>query len=92
MWPLYMARAALLAQIKTSTVFQSASNRASGSAIAAINTVIPVDIDEMLKVESNKKVNRYEIINIKNNLQNLETVLSNDMPGVSAYIYSGPRI
>jgi len=88
MWPLYTARVTLLAQIKASTVFQSASNRAAGSVISAINTVVPTDIEEMFKVENNKKVTRYEIKNIKNHIQNLETVLSNDMPGVSAYIVS----
>jgi hypothetical protein len=88
MWPLYMARMTLLAQIKTSTVFQSASNRAAGSAIGAINSVISENIDEMIKVENDKKVTQYEIHNIKNHIQNLETVLSNDMPGVSAYVVS----
>jgi hypothetical protein len=88
MWPLYMARATLLAQIKTSTVFQSASNRAAGSAIGVINGVVPSDFGEMLKVENDKIVDQFEIRNIKNHIQSLETVLSNDMPGVSAYIVS----
>ncbi len=88
MWPLFFARSALSNQVTSATVFQSASIRAANSVIAAITHVIPADIQEMMKTPNTNKVRQYQIESIKNTIQGLETVLSNDMPGVSTYVVS----
>lgn len=87
-WDLYSARVALLAQVRAATVFQPTSIRAANAVIEAINTILPTDVDEMLKVEAEKKVYRHEIEALKSSIQDLESVLSNDMPGVSTYVVS----
>lgn len=88
MWPLFTARQALTAQLRAETVFQSASIRAANSVIFAINNVIPSDIEQMFKVEDSQQIDRYMIESVKDRIQSLETVLSNDMPGVAAYVVS----
>lgn len=88
MMPLYFARMSLQTQINEKTIFERASCRAAEEAVQAISSIIPIKFDDIIAADSDKLIQNYEIQYVKNILDNLETVLKNDMPGVAAYVVS----
>jgi hypothetical protein len=87
-WPLYMARAALNQQIGEASIFGSATIRAAANVVSSINQVIPADFQEMTAADPVKVVPRYQLEIIQESVRSLETVMSNDMPGISSYVVS----
>jgi hypothetical protein len=88
LWQLYVARNVLSDQTSEPTVFQPASLRAAQSVLEAIDRILPADIQQIFGADQDTKVFAYEIHTVRTAIENLETVLRNDMPGVSCYVVS----
>jgi len=85
MFPFWAAREALFPQLEDDTIFLDASKRAAKSVIEAIDGIVPRTLKEAFEVDQNEAVNQYRIEWVKDAITNLETVLTNDMPGISTY-------
>ncbi len=88
-WDFYIARDALLNQVSSKTLFQPASIRAANAVISTItNCGVPVEVNAMLQHDAKMPIEAYKINILQTAIKDLETVLSNDMPGVSTYVAS----
>ncbi len=75
--------------VRSATIFQPTSIRAARAVILSINKVLPSNWDEiMLKLDAKTQIETYYISMLQTTVKDLETVLSNDMPGVSTYVVS----
>ncbi len=86
LWPLWSARMTLLQQFQEESIFLDASKRAALAVIQNIDSVIPRDLKEAFAKDKDEIVYGYQINWIKNAVQTLETVMTNDMPGLSSYM------
>ena len=87
-FPLFFARSVLTTQVQNESVFQPASRRASEAVIKAISNIVPPDIQTMVNVDRTTTIDQVNIYTLKDSIQKFETVLTNDMPGVAAYVVS----
>ena len=85
LWPLIQARDALYKQVGEESILLDASKRAAMRLIVEINDIVPTDIKEAFAVDNEKIVKSYYLSSVKRALENLETVLNNDMPGISTF-------
>jgi hypothetical protein len=85
-FPLWAAREAVLAQLGEESIFLEASKRAASDVIRYIDDVVPRDFGEAIKIDAATEIPAWKIRWIKDAVQTLETVLTNDMPGLSSYM------
>lgn len=85
-WPLFSARAALTIHINAASIFAGATIRASQEVVKTIDAIVPQDITKMLEEDQTKMVPEYKLGMVQDAIKNLETVMSNDMPGISSYV------
>jgi hypothetical protein len=84
-WPLFWARDALLKQLVDESMFLEASRRAAQSFIAYVDKIIPRNFAEIMKMDK-EPIFSYQVSALRRELSSLETVLSNDMPGLASYM------
>jgi len=85
-WPLFSLRSALEDQFQEESIFLDASKRAALSVIQSIDGILPRDFAEVVKKDKEEEIPGYRIGWITKAVQTLETVLGNDMPGLSSYM------
>ena len=86
LFPLYLARQALLVQVREDSILPAASKRAAWTVIHGIDEVVARDVKEAFTADGEQEVMQYRINNIKSLIDGLETVLNNDMPGISTFL------
>lgn len=82
---LWNARVAIDEALKEDSIFLPTSRRAANTLLAHINSILPLDLKEIVTMDKNKEVG-WQANGITSATESLETVLSNDMPGISAYL------
>ena len=85
---LYFARNSAISMTRDDSPLLGATRRAVGNLIEKIDAVIPRSFEEITKIDDSKTLGLYEAYSVKKALTELESVLGNDMPGISAYLVS----
>ena len=85
---LWFARNAAEAMMRDDSPLLGTARRAVGKLITAINETIPTDFDTMMKIGDEEIISWYPVSKITTALNELESVLGNDMPGIAAYLVS----
>lgn len=82
---MWWARMGLMQFCSEDSVLLQTSKRAASALISAISEVLPQDPKEFASIDKEKIFDWYYSNQITTALSKLETVLTNDMPGISAY-------
>lgn len=85
---LWFARSAAQTMMRDDSPLLGTARRAVGKLIAAINETIPNEFDAMMKIGDEAIISWYPLSKITTALNELESVLGNDMPGIAAYLVS----
>jgi hypothetical protein len=86
LWPALTAMAELSKYTGEGGVFSQSSKRAATIFLATlINAGVPSDYRDLPKLDTKLEVKSYQVDAIKRTLADLETVMSNDLPGVPTY-------
>ena len=85
---LWAARNAAESMMRTDSPLLGTARRAVGKLISAINEVLSLDFDAMMKIGDEETITWYPLSKITGALGELESVLGNDMPGIAAYLVS----
>ncbi|SHL09685.1 hypothetical protein SAMN05216428_10161 [Nitrosospira sp. Nsp11] len=84
---LWSAREALVAMLKEGSPLLGTARRAATKLLEHINKVMPQNLEKLFDEEEKQDIG-YNAELIKRSLNDLESVLGNDMPGIAAYLVS----
>lgn len=87
-WQLWSAAQYLKLHIENANLFGAATIRAAKDLVGHIEGIVPANVGEMMSVDQTKDVPAYQLGLVQDAIKTLETVMSNDMPGISAYLVS----
>ena len=85
---LWIARNQLSRMVGDRSPLLPTARRAAGKLLNAINEVIPAGVDELMEMDKAATFNWVRANAITDALKEMESVLSNDMPGIAAYLVS----
>jgi hypothetical protein len=84
---LWTAREALLTMLKEDSPLLATARRAGAKLVEVIDETVPRNLKGVVKAGDKSEMS-YNAILIKDSLQEFESVLGNDMPGIAAYLVS----
>jgi hypothetical protein len=84
-WSMFLARWKVQTILVEPCALLPASQRAANGVIAAINILIPEEVEDIFKIEKTEQVYPWQLSRVTDAINSFETVLKNDMPEMSTF-------
>ena len=88
MWHMFIVRSSLQTVLQEPCAMLQASQTAAKTLLQKITSIVPEDIDALMKLDANQTYQPWQLSNISDAITAFETVLTNDMPAMSTYAVS----